>query len=186
MKKFAIWLALVVVAVAALLTLGFFKCSSDWCFVSDWQKVRHTGDFAMCVRRGFTVLETRPRVCKAGDKAFVEDIGPQPFVSDNVIVTQPLPNSVVKSPIFLKGEAKGPWYFEASFPVSVIDANGQVMGGGIATAQGDWMTTGFVPFTSTITIKNPTTPTGFVIFTKDNPSGLPEFDDEERMPVRFQ
>lgn len=185
MKKFSIWLLLIVVAAAVLFTLVFFKCSSDWCFVSDWQKVKHTNDFASCEKRGFTILETYPRVCKAGDKTFVEDSAPQPFVSDNVIVTQPLPNTVVKSPIYIKGDAKN-WYFEASFPVSVVDANGQVLGGGIATAQGDWMTSSFVPFTSTITFKTPTTPTGFIIFTKDNPSGLPEHDDEERMPIKFQ
>ena len=186
MKKLIIWAVGIVVILGGLFVLVLAKCEDDWCFVTDWQKVKHTNDFATCTVRGFPILETYPRVCKAGDKTFVENVVPQPFVSENVIVTQPLPNTVIKSPVYLKGEAKGLWYFEASFPVSVIDANGQVLGGSIATAKGDWMTTSFVPFESTITFKNSSTPTGYIIFTKDNPSGLPEHDDEEKMPVKFQ
>jgi spore germination protein GerM len=54
-----------------------------------------------------------------------------------------------------------------------------------AQAQGDWMTTNFVPFSSTLTFSTPTTPTGILVLQKDNPSGLPENDAEIRIPVRF-
>lgn len=184
-NKVIIWVVVIIVALAALF-ISFLKlCEDDWCFVFEWQKIQHTNNFADCEIRGFQVLETYPSVCKAGDKTFIEDVGAKPFLSNNVLVTQPFLNTAIKSPVFIKGEAKGTWFFEASFPIIIVDASGQTLGGGIAQAKADWMTIGFVPFDATITFKNPTTPTGYIVFTKDNPSGLPEHDDEERMPVSF-
>lgn len=184
-NKIMIWTVVIIVAVAAIFILFLKLCEDDWCFIFEWQKIRHTSSFLECETRGFPVLETYPRVCKAGDKTFIEDVGARPFLSNNVIVTQPLLNTVVKSPVFIKGEAKGLWYFEASFPITIIDANNQTLGGGIAQAKADWMTTGFAPFDAAITFKNPTTSTGYIIFAKDNPSGLPEHADEEKMPIKF-
>lgn len=104
---------------------------------------------------------------------------------DLIQVTSPLPNATVKSPLVVEGKARGTWYFEASFPVKVIDANGTVLGSAPAQAQDEWMTSEFVPFRGTVTFNAPSTPTGTVIFEKDNPSGLPEHADELRIPIRF-
>lgn len=185
MKKLFAWVIVIAAIIIALFVIDLTTCNSNWCFVTNWQKVKHTNDFATCADRGFPILQTYPRVCKAGDKTFTEEVGPQPFVSDNVVVTQPLSNAKVMSPMYIKGEAKGTWYFEASFPISVVDANGTALGGSIATAKSDWMTTSFVPFEATITYKTPTTPTGWIIFSKDNPSGMPENDGQEKMPIKF-
>ena len=48
--------------------------------------------------------------------------------STDVIVDSPKENSAVSSPLVIIGKAKGTWYFEASFPVQVVDANWQVLG----------------------------------------------------------
>jgi hypothetical protein len=84
----------------------------------------------------------------------------------------------------IEGEAKG-WYFEASFPVELVDANGKTLFKGPATAQSDWMTSAFVPFKITLTFANPITTTGTLIFKNDNPSGMPENERSFRVPVRF-
>ncbi|MBX4181641.1 GerMN domain-containing protein [Candidatus Parcubacteria bacterium] len=105
--------------------------------------------------------------------------------NENIRITSPKVNDTIGSPVTVTGEAKGTWYFEASFPVKILDANGKVLGQGPAQAQGDWMTTNFVPFTATINFTTPTTSTGTVVFEKDNPSGLPENADEVRVPVKF-
>ncbi len=183
--KIIMWVIICVVIVAALFVAYLKLCQDDWCFVFQWQKIKYTNSFAECETRGFPILETYPRVCKSGNKTFTEDVGAKPFISENVIITQPLLNTSVKSPAFIKGEAKGTWFFEASFPITIEDENGQTLGGGIAQAKADWMTTGFVPFESTITFKTPTTATGYIIFSKDNPSGLPENDASQKMPIRF-
>lgn len=105
---------------------------------------------------------------------------------DNLIrITSPLPNATVQSPLTVTGQARGTWYFEASFPVRVLDGNGKELAVVPAQAQGEWMTEEFVPFRATLTFTAPTTATGTVVFQKDNPSGLPQFEDERRIPVRF-
>jgi membrane-bound inhibitor of C-type lysozyme len=105
---------------------------------------------------------------------------------NNIKLTEPTKDSVVKSPLSISGEAKGTWFFEASFPVQILDANGQVLGQTIARAKGDWMTTDFVPFDATIEFKNPTTTTGVLILKKDNPSGMSQNDNSVSIPVRFK
>ena len=109
------------------------------------------------------------------------------IVTDKNLVrlTRPLPNALVESPLVVSGEARGNWYFEASFPIKLYDANGKELTVAVAQAQGEWMTTEFVPFETILTFPNPITPTGTLVLEKDNPSGLPEHADELRIPVRF-
>lgn len=104
---------------------------------------------------------------------------------DVAVATVPRAGDVVSSPVRVAGKARGNWYFEASFPVKVIDAHGNVLGIAPAQAQGEWMTTEFVPFDVEVSFTPPTTDEGFVILEKDNASGLPEHADERRIPVRF-
>lgn len=110
-----------------------------------------------------------------------------PAVQPNmVVVDSPQPLTAVKSPLHILGKAPGTWYFEATFPVSIIDANGKILGTAAARAQGDWMTTSSVPFDVELTFLSPTTQTGNIILKKDNPSGLPQNDQELRVPVKFE
>ncbi|MEK7625591.1 MAG: hypothetical protein AAB467_04585, partial [Patescibacteria group bacterium] len=70
--------------------------------------------------------------------------------------------------------------------VFLTDWDGLIIARGIATAKGDWMTTEFVPFEATLTFtadKNVYSNRGTLILKKDNPSGLPEFDDALEIPV---
>ena len=106
--------------------------------------------------------------------------------SNLIRVTKPARNAVAKSPLQIEGEARGVWYFEASFPVSLYDANGKLLARGPAMTAEEWMTQNFVPFALGLKFDPPTTATGTLVFEKDNPSGLPEHADEYRMPVRFR
>ena len=99
----------------------------------------------------------------------------------NVSVVQ---NQGIRSPLKMTGEARL-WYFEGSFPVEVRDAHGKVLGSGIATAQGDWMTENFVSFNAEVVFASSTTETGTLVLRKDNPSGLKQYDAEISIPVRF-
>lgn len=101
-------------------------------------------------------------------------------------INYPRSGDTISSPLEVVGTARGNWYFEASFPVIVVDWDGKIIGQGIAQAQGDWMTTDFVPFKGTITFEDPTVYNrGAVIFRKDNPSGDPSRDDALEIPVFF-
>lgn len=83
------------------------------------------------------------------------------------------------------GKARGYWFFEASFPVKIYDANDNELGVNIATADTDWMTEDFVPFTVNLNFATPTTPTGKIRFEKDNPSGESQFDDSYEVNINF-
>lgn len=110
--------------------------------------------------------------------------------SDLIVVNQPYPhpypNGIVASPLTITGEARGTWYFEASFPVEMQDVDGNVLGQGHAEAIGNWMTEDFVPYTATLSFTVPAGVTeGVLYLRKDNPSGLPANDDEAHFPVQF-
>jgi len=105
----------------------------------------------------------------------------------DIEVTFPKENTVVTSPLKVTGKAKGTWFFEGSFPVRLKDMpQNKVLAVGIATAKTDWMTTDFVEFETTLTFENPPTDTGWLVFEKDNPSGLPENDDSFYLPIKFK
>ncbi len=104
---------------------------------------------------------------------------------DLIVVENPRAQERVSSPLAIKGKARGTWYFEASFPIRLIDENGKELAVAVATAKTDWMTTDFVDFEAVLSFSTPATQTGHLIFKKDNPSGLPEHDDELSVPVAF-
>lgn len=106
--------------------------------------------------------------------------------TENIRINTPLAGNLISNPVSLRGEAKGLWYFEASFPIIIVDANGKAIGKGVAQAEGDWQTDNFVSFQTTIGFGEPETSTGFIVFKKDNPSGLPENEQEVQLPVRFK
>lgn len=142
--------------------------------------------FDDCVAKGNPVMESYPRQCRMNGQTYVEEIGNELAKSDLIQVSTPRPNQSISNPLRISGIARGTWFFEASFPVYLYDDNGVELGVGIATAEGEWMTTDFVPFGVSFSYEKPTTQTGKLILKKDNPSGLPEFDDMLYIPVKFE
>lgn len=109
-----------------------------------------------------------------------------PVAQDNLIrITLPVSGETVSSPLSVSGEARGNWYFEGSFPIEILDANGNRLGIHYATASGEWMTEEFVPFTGTLEFATSTTETGTLVFHKDNPSDMRQYDDKREIAVRF-
>ena len=107
---------------------------------------------------------------------------------DMIKVSEPGPNQLISSPLTIKGEARGSWFFEASFPVFLVDWDGLIIAQGIAQAQGDWMTTELVPFEAKLEFsvaKDIYSRNGTIILKKDNPSGLPANDAAIEVPVVF-
>lgn len=143
--------------------------------------------FAECAAAGNPVMESYPRQCKTPDgQTFREDIGNE-LEKDNLIrVEEPRPNTEVASPLTVKGMARGNWFFEASFPVRLLDASGTEIARGIAQTAKEWMTTEFIPFEATLTFVAPVSGSGTLVLEKENPSGLPEHADELRIPVNVE
>ena len=143
-------------------------------------------DFDECVAAGYGVMETYPKQCKTPDgKSFTQNIGNETEMADMIRIDSPRPNAKISSPLTITGQARGTWYFEASFPIVLLDKNGAQIGSGIAQAKSDWMTEDFVPYSATVEFTAPASATGTLILKKDNPSGLPENDKQLTVPVKF-
>jgi hypothetical protein len=112
--------------------------------------------------------------------------GPNAPLSERVTITTPIANTSVGARFEVKGNAPGNWFFEASFPIQVRDKDGNVIARTHASAQGDWMTTDLVQFTSTINIEGAYKGPATLILMKDNPSGLPEHDDSTEISIVIQ
>jgi hypothetical protein len=103
--------------------------------------------------------------------------------ADLITVELPFPGAVVGKTFSVVGTARGSWFFEASFPIVVIDENKNEIATGIAQAEGEWMTENFVPFTSEILIPESFIGPATLMLKKDNPSGLPENDASISFPI---
>ncbi len=159
-----------------------------------------------CTRNGVVVSEaqcdvmtgdqiTRRGSVSAADRATQEEILAsfrwleRPLADparDLIHVITPKARQKVVSPLTITGEARGQWFFEASFPVKLVDLQGNEIAVTHAEAQGEWTTTDFVPFQSTLNFTVPVgVSEGVLVLQKDNPSGLSEHDAQFIIPVTF-
>jgi hypothetical protein len=104
---------------------------------------------------------------------------------ERVRVSSPRPNAVVSSPLAVRGEARGTWYFEADFPIRLLEGDGRELAVTPAPAEGEWMTEGFVPFDARLSFEAPATQAGLLVLERANPSGLAEHAALVALPVRF-
>jgi hypothetical protein len=100
-------------------------------------------------------------------------------------VYTPLKSSTLTSPVIVMGEVPGNWSFEASFPIKLLDAKGNVIAQEPAQLLGDWMTDKLVPFTAKLSYSDVASGSGTLLLTKDNPSGIAANEDSLSIPVKF-
>ncbi len=143
--------------------------------------------FDECLEAGNTVMESYPEQCRTPDgKNFVRDIGNELEKIDLIIAENPRPGAIIKSPLEIEGLARGYWFFEADFPIVLVDSQNNIIARSIATAKTNWMTEEFVKFKSILEFQEPLSIGGNLLLLKDNPSGLPENEDGLRIPIRFR
>ncbi len=104
---------------------------------------------------------------------------------DWIVLNEPLEGESVACPLHVSGEARGYWYFEASFPVELRGESGELLASGIATALGDWMTEDFVPFELDLSY-NTEGEAATLILMRNNASGLPENDRQLEVAVQLE
>lgn len=154
-------------------------------FVRSGDSVSSVSSFDECVVAGNPVMESYPAQCRSQDgEVFVQDIGNELEMQDMIVVENPRPNQEIQSPLQIKGRARGNYFFEGSFPVLLLDNEGNRLSEGFVTAEGEWMTEEFVPFSGEISF-TPVGTSGILILKRDNPSGLPENDASLEIPVVF-
>ena len=174
---------IVIVLLSATLLVGgsffFYSCEDDWCFLSDWQKIRATQSFEECEAHGFPVMQTYPRQCVAGSAAFVEKI--EKHQEENIRITEPQPNDAIGLPFTLRGEAR---VFEGAFNYRLKDYDGTVLIERFATAHG--IDAGqFGPFEISVSYPEPKGKIGILeVFDYSAKDGSEI--DMVSVPVRFQ
>lgn len=147
--------------------------------------------FADCERAGYPVMESYPRQCRTPDgRTFAEEL-PETITyvnasADRIVIDLPYPGAVTGKEFKVTGKARGNWFFEASFPIEVKDQSGKTIATGIATANGEWMTEDFVPFTADIQAPASFTGPATLVLHRDNASGLPEHDASASFPITIE
>lgn len=107
--------------------------------------------------------------------------------SSLIIVNAPRPGEHIDSPLSVSGRARGFWFFEGDFPIVLEGPYGKTIASGFASAKSEWMTKKFVFFQGTLKFDpQESNAKGNLILRKDNPTGLPEHDDEIKIPVFFK
>ena len=102
---------------------------------------------------------------------------------EDIIVTCPKPHQCVTSPLTVQGKASGSWFFEATFPISLVDEQGNQLATSKATAKGDWMTKKLVPFEGKLDFTVTKATKAKLVLQNDNPSGLPENAKKKEIPI---
>ncbi len=110
---------------------------------------------------------------------------PSPVVTDLVRVRTPAPGAVVTSPFTVEGDARGAFYFEAAFSVTLVDARGRLLTRAIAHADGVWQTNHWVPFRAELGFPAGAAGAATLVFDAANPSGLASHARTLRVPVRL-
>lgn len=102
---------------------------------------------------------------------------------DTIVVTSPRPHEILESPIILEGEAQGAWYFEGSFPVTLLDMEGNLIAAGFVQSQGEWMTEDFVAFEGSLAYAADVETKAILVMREDDPSGEGMNDQFIEIPV---
>lgn len=105
---------------------------------------------------------------------------------DMIVIDNIPPGVTVLREFTVFGQARGQWFFEASFPVEVRSSDGRTIAMGHAEAQGEWMTEEFVPFVAEVKLQEIYKGAATLILHKDNPSGESSRDASVEIPIVVQ
>lgn len=184
MRKFVF---VVIILAAVSLVVWLYPPQGPKGPVLNPKEVKEAGTYEECVKQGFPIRTSYPPVCvtKSG-KALTQNIGNELELKDKIKITTPRPTEKVVSPLDIKGQARGTWFFEGQFKASVMDDKGNILGEGVMSTNGEWMTEKFVPYEGQISFADPKTDTGKLVLEKDNPSGDPAKLEQLIVPVKFK
>ncbi|MDQ5948887.1 MAG: hypothetical protein QG589_12 [Patescibacteria group bacterium] len=177
----------------AFMVIGMvFLLSIIWAGFRARQAVAPTvSSFAECVAAGYPVIIENIRQCKTPDgRRFAEEL-PEKITythasADLIVVELPFPGAVTGKTFSVIGKARGTWFFEASFPVVVLDKDGKVIATSIARAKKDWMTNDFVPFEADFKVPDDYMGPATIVLKKDNPSGMADKDASISFPITIE
>ncbi len=146
--------------------------------------------FETCVEAGYAVMESYPRQCRTPEGlTYAEEIMPDATYNNTsaeyIVVDLPYPGAVTGKEFKVTGKARA-FYFEGSFPVEVLDKDGNRLFIGPAQAKGEWMVDAFVPFEIDVKVPESYIGPATLVLHKDNPSDMREFDASMSFPFTIE
>jgi hypothetical protein len=135
-------------------------------------------------------LGRNKKIEQAQDTTTPETPAPAQVATTDVIVDTPSDNQAISSPLTVTGRAKGNWFFEGSFPITLVTLDGVTVASGYVQAQSDWMTADYVPFKGTINFANTASASGdrtngYLVLKNSNASGQTQFDKSVVIKVQW-
>jgi len=161
----------VIVLISLIVLTGLFASKF---FVLPEKEIVCTEEAKLCANSSY--VSRIPPAC---------DFAPCPR-EEGIIISEPKPNEKIKSPLIIKGRARGNWFFEAEFTAELYDAQNNFLSRAILTATEDWMTSNFVPFEGKLVFLQQTASSGILRFLSANPSGLIEHQKVFEVPIQFE
>jgi hypothetical protein len=154
-----------IIAIAVVLVFGFMFLGDS----NDGESDSENGD------------EQNQQDIDNGSDDDIQDDTEGTFESNKGVVltlTSPDSQGDLSCPLNISGSITGSWYFEADFPVRLVDAAGTELYTVIAQAQEDWMTSEDVDFNALVNCDDNELDGASLVFVKDNVSDLGALDDE--------
>lgn len=182
---------ILIVLVLLIVLVGGFYAFNAYIYQEKQAEPSTVLSFEDCVAAGYPVMESYPRRCATPDgRTYTEELPGKitytQATEDLITVSLPFPGAVTGKEFMVTGSARGTWYFEASFPIEVLDQDGNLLAMGHAEATSNWMTTDFVPYTAQIKVPESYIGPATLVLKKDNPSGLPEHDASISFPITIE
>lgn len=184
---------LIIGIVLGVIVIGAIAAALWWNFAPRSNPAT-INSYEECVAAGNPIMETYPEQCAANGETFVRDISGDVKANEytsgkgvKILIDTPTKNQSVSVPFDVTGQVPGNWSFEASFPVELLDKNGNSLTSIPAHLTGDWMTSDLVPFTVTFDATDlDYVGKATLVLHKDNPSGLSENDDSVMLDITLQ
>jgi|GEM_PF-1825226 len=199
MKKHTLFLALILLVwiIFALLAIRAFSGNEDTWFCQNGEWIKHGNpDLPMpevrCNKNAKDLSDGPNSIVITNgmyDKYLDREVPTSTilrFGDDVLQIYTPLSGMYIKSPQRVYGLAPSTWFFEGGFPIKLVDDKGNVLAQTQAKAQGEWTKPGLVHFNVNLDFSvSQNIKTGRIIFSNDNPSGMPDKAKSVGMGVKL-
>jgi hypothetical protein len=130
------------------------------------------------------IIDYGPTPSFANSPTIIPTIIPK---TDSPLISEPIANSTVQSPVKIKGTAPPGWMFEGVFLVKLLDLERNIIIQGQAKelTPGSWQSGNLVEFEADLSFST-TSKSGFLVLENDNPSGNPENSKSFEIPIQFK
>lgn len=88
--------------------------------------------------------------------------------------------------VTLTGYASQSWFFEGTFPIELVDQDGNTLSQGSVQTSDDWTTTPHPYFMGELSYSDSAPKQATLILRNDNPSGLPENEVRYEIPLTLR